>query len=71
MAKAEEKLGIQIRFYAIECFLFRAGPEAYFTLLAQRASYELDNAGGIPPYEFFVKPSDGEVSPHVFIGAEP
>jgi len=68
---AEDKLGIAIAFYGIECFLFRAGSEAYFTMLAREASFALDGRGGIPPYEFFIRPSDGEVTPHIFIGQEP
>lgn len=66
-----EKLEAHVRFYQAEMNLYRAGPEKYLTMLAAKAANALDEIGGIRPYEFLCRPTDGNVVPHIFVGREP
>ena len=57
-------------FYRAELRLFRAGPEAYITMIAATAARKLEAAGGIGPFEYQCFPKDGELSPHIMIARE-
>jgi hypothetical protein len=67
---ADKKLMVALAFDSAEVWLFRAGAAELFCVYARSASYRLDERGGIPPYEFFVKPPSSEADMHLFIGQE-
>ena len=65
-----DRLEHDIAFYGSEFHLFRAGTEAYLTMLAGTATRALDSAGGIGPYEFSCQNADGNMTPYIFRAKE-
>ncbi len=67
---SDGKMQTNISFYHIEVELWRLGFASYLNMIANTASNQLDAAGAIGPYEFFVERGDGAVTPYVFVGRE-
>lgn len=62
-------MNYEITFRHIEMDMFRAGPEAYFTMLALTCKNLLDRAGGLGFYEFSCRKI--AVGEYVFHAEEP
>lgn len=64
------RLEITNTFYAVEADLYRNGREAFIAYMARSLSYQLDENGGLRPYEFCCMGGDGNLSPHTMIARE-
>jgi hypothetical protein len=69
VAIVAERLEVSIMFYRGEIEIYVAGREAYLVTMSKEAEYNLDQAGGIGPYEYRCT-GDGEVSPFIFRATE-
>jgi hypothetical protein len=64
------RLEISDTFYAVEADLFRNGRAAFITCTAAYMAHQLDQKGGLRPYEFYCMGGDGNLSPHTMIARE-
>jgi hypothetical protein len=64
------RLEISKTVYAVEADLYRNGREAFIDYMARSLSYQLDENGGLRPYEFYCTGGDGNLSPHTMFARE-
>jgi len=69
-AVASKALQYRIPFYNGEHEFYRAGKGAHLAMLAHTASLNLDYAGAIGPYVFWIEGGDGNLVQRMFVGSE-
>lgn len=64
------KLEATHSFYREEAEFYRLGKIAYVTMLALTLTNKIEAEGGIGPFEFWCRPSDGTINPIVMHACE-